>query len=273
MPVPSPSMKSSMRRTILLSSLLLLLAIGLPDAYAKKPPFKAGPWKSAHATFYGGSDGSGTLKGACGYGDLQQQGYGGFHLQTAALSTKLFNNGATCGACYEIKCDHNSPQWCKPGAPSIIVTANDYCPPTYGPEGERCNPSGEHFDLSQPAFLQVAEYKAGIVPIQYRRVPCKRQGGIRFTISTKSNPWFMLVLVWNVGGAGDIRRVLIRGSKGESFKEMKRNWGQYWEIHDTFEGQSISFRVEASDGRTSTSLNVIHNNWQLGQTYQGNNFK
>ncbi|KAL9272384.1 Expansin-A4-like protein [Drosera capensis] len=259
-------------RSSAMLSLLLLLVIGLTDVDAKRPPFRAGPWKSAHATFYGGADGSGTLQGACGYGDLQNEGYGGFGLQTVALSSVLFNNGAACGACYEIKCD-NAPQWCNLGASSITVTANNYCPSNYGPEGGWCNPPREHFDLSQSAFLQIAKYKAGIVPVQYRRVPCKRTGGIRFTISLKSNPWFILVQVWNVGGAGDVSRVMIKGSDGKPFKEMSRNWGQFWDIHENFVGQSITFRVKASDDRSSTSWHVVPRNWQFGQTFQGKNFR
>lgn len=202
--------------------------------------------------------------GACGYGDTFAQGYG---IATTAISTALFNGGQTCGACFEITCA-DDPQWCRPG--TIKVTATNECPGSPGSHSP-CSPPLKHFDLSMPMFLRIAKaQQAGIVPVRFQRTWCIKRGGIRFAF--EGNPNFLNVLVSNVGGEGDVVDVKIKGSRLASWWQMKRNWGQKWQVGGDLVGQSLSFQVTTSDGRSVWSDNVAPANWGFGQTYVGRNF-
>ncbi|KAL2653639.1 hypothetical protein R1flu_021767 [Riccia fluitans] len=256
----------ALRSAVTLMATVLMLRTRAVEAN----PWQVTTWTPSHATFYGTYDGAETMGGACGYGNLWWRGYG---LDTAALSDTLFNNGLTCGACFQIKCDLSNPgaygaKFCYKDAGSITVTATNRCPPNWARPtnmGGWCNPPRTHFDLPLVMFSKMAQRVAGIIPVQYRRVPCQRSGGIKFYLG--GNPWFNLVLVYNVAGAGDVAAMQMRGDR-QAWHNMYRNWGQYWECSVKHTGQSLSFMVTSSNGHVRVIDSLTPKNWYFGQTYQ-----
>ncbi|XP_073039695.1 expansin-A12 [Primulina eburnea] len=222
-------------------------------------------WLDAHATFYGATQNPSTLGGACGYEDTYQAGFGA---NTAALSTALFRGGEACGACYQVTCNYGRDRkWCL-GRASITVTATNLCPSNN--RGGWCDPPRHHFDMSMPAFFQIARQgNEGVVPVLYRRVACKRSWGVRFTI--KGRPNFNRIMISNVGGSGDIKNVLIRGSETATWAPMTRNWGANWQANVDLRSQTMSFKLTLVDGNTLEFSDVVPSSWKFGQTFSSHN--
>ncbi|KAF9616754.1 hypothetical protein IFM89_032273 [Coptis chinensis] len=103
------------------------------------------------------------------------------------------------------------------------------------------------FDMAQTAWEKIGIYRGESRPHLQRLVPCKKHGGVRFTINGRD--YFELVLVSNVGGSGSIQFVSIKGSK-TGWLTMSRNWGANWQSNSYLNDQSLSFKVITTDGET-----------------------
>ncbi|KAG6541352.1 hypothetical protein Mapa_017295 [Marchantia paleacea] len=247
---------SSCSLLVVATALLVLLEAEVAEA---NESFAVGrtSFGDATATFYGGSDAAGTAGGFCGYENPFTRGYG---VTTVALSDSLLSNGLNCGACYEVKCKWEASdytkKYCYQGM-TTVVSATNLSPP--GLNGEH------HFDLTYPMFVKISNPESGRIPIQYRRVPCRKEGGIRF--SMVGNPFWNLVLVYNVGGWGNVHSLYVRGSRTDWYY-MNRNWGQNWQCSVNLTGQNLSFRVVLGNGQTMVFNNVADSDWKHGQTYE-----
>jgi hypothetical protein len=174
----------------------------------------------------------------------------------------------------------------------VTVTATNLCPPNC--EGGWCDPPNQHFDMSQPAWLQIAVYKGGIVPVLYqrcsfmlptksldglteisqrdwpislflRRALCVKQGGVWFTINGHS--YFELVLITNVSGSWSVKSVWAKGSKTNRMV-MSRNWGVNWQWLADLEGQPHLWGgVTSTGGQTIVFPDVVPAWWKFGQSF------
>ncbi|KAF6173283.1 hypothetical protein GIB67_026978 [Kingdonia uniflora] len=164
-------------------------------------------------------------------------GYGnlyssGYGTDTAALNTTLFNNGELF---------------------------------RYHLEGKNYN---YIYELLIPSHASYYHYIYLVTMLAFR-VPCMKKRGLGFTIN--DHIYFNLVLITNVGGAGDISTVSIKGSN-IGWHAMSSNWGQNWQSNSNFNGQSISFQVTTTDDRTLIVPDVAPAGWQYGQTFEGGQF-
>ncbi|GJY92456.1 expansin-A7-like protein [Tanacetum coccineum] len=143
------------------------------------------------------------------------------------------------------------------------ITATNLCPPNWAQDsnnGGWCNPPRTHFDMAKPAFMKIAQWKAGIVLVMYQRacvmaprvVPCNgiRKGGIRF--SFQGNGYWILVYVMNVVGAGNIHDMAVKGTKTR-WISMSHNWGASYQAFATLKGQALSFRLTSYTTKQGTS--------------------
>ncbi|WZY98352.1 hypothetical protein YC2023_070681 [Brassica napus] len=138
---------------------------------------------------------------------------------------------------------------------SVVITATNFCPPNFA------LPSNNGV---LGCFLKKSCVFFVFFGFGFDRVSCYKKGGVRFRINGRD--YFELVNISNVGGAGSIKSVSIKGSK-TGWLAMSRNWGANWQSNAYLDGQYLSFSITTTDGATRVFLNVVPSSWSFGQTY------
>ncbi|XP_010533848.1 PREDICTED: expansin-like B1 [Tarenaya hassleriana] len=228
----------------------LLVCVVLPVVMCHSS--HGGGFTPSRAAYYGTPDGKGTTSGACGYGEFGRNMNGA---KVAAVS-KLWRNGAGCGACYQVKCTN---PWC---CNSVVVSVSDYG------EGDRTD-----FIMNKQAFKKLACPGAekevisyGVVDIVYKRVPCQFPTNILLKVHENSrfHDYLSLVLL-NVGGANDILALEIKDDWGE-WIEMRRAYGAVFDLPNPPKGAlTVRFLVDKAGWKEATD--IIPYKWKPGDIY------
>ncbi|CAI0418195.1 unnamed protein product [Linum tenue] len=244
---------------LFLALVVCLLVVILPAALGHDPEPKKG-----RVAYYRMSNGLGTPGGACGYAKTGiTYNYG----NVAAASSKLWKNGAACGACYLVKCGIKGV--CNNEGVKIVVT-------------DRGDGDNTDFILSSHAFETMAlPNKAsqllpkGVVDVKYERIPCKYPGHdslmVKVTEQSRFAEYLSVVLLYQ-GGQYDVLGIQIYDGSVKQWKDMRNAYGAVYDLPNPPKG-TISLRLKlkniASGGAVKLVKldNVIPRFWKAGVAY------
>uniref|UniRef100_A0A804LN93 Expansin-B4 n=2 Tax=Zea mays TaxID=4577 RepID=A0A804LN93_MAIZE len=220
-------------------------------------------WDAARATWYGAPTGAGPDDdgGACGFKNVNLPP---FSAMTSCGNEPLFKDGKGCGSCYQIRCQ-NHPA-CSGNPETVIITDMNYYPV-----------AKYHFDLSGTAFGAMAKpgrndelRHAGIIDIQFKRVPCNYPGQkVTFHVEEGSNPVYFAVLVEFEDGDGDAVQVDLMEANSASWTPMRESWGSIWRLDSGHRLTApFSLRITNESGKTLVADHVIPANWVPNTYYR-----
>ncbi|XP_062205516.1 expansin-B6-like [Phragmites australis] len=225
-----------------------------------------GSWLPARATWYGRPNGAGPDNngGACGYSRTNQYP---FNSMTSCGNLPLFKDGKGCGACYQIRCTRSNNRACSGTPKTITITDVNY----------NSKISHYYFDLSGTAFGAMARpglnsqlRRAGIIDIQFRRVPCNYKGlNVNFHVEGGSNPFYFAVLVEYAGSDGTVVQVDLKEANRASWTPLRQSWGAVWRLDPGHPLKApFSLRVRSDLGKTLVANNVIPKGWKGNKNYR-----
>ncbi|CAO2819438.1 unnamed protein product [Amaranthus hypochondriacus] len=230
--------------------IILLIVVYLPTLCYSQEKSKA--------TYFGSPDCKGNPSGACGYGDYGRTVNDG---DVAAVS-RLYKNGAGCGACYQVKC---SEEECNEDGVKVVVT-------DHGVSNEA------DFILSGQAFSKMAKsgmennLKAyGHVNVEYQRISCQYPANnLMLKVHEHSRyPNYLALLFYYQSGIYDITAVEIFEEANLRWRACRRAYGAVWDVTNPPKGSlTIRFFVASSvQAKWMVAANVIPPSWTPGVAY------
>jgi hypothetical protein len=159
----------------------------------------------------------------------------------------------------QIRCLKSNHPACSGVAQTVIITDMNYYPV-----------AKYHFDLSGTAFGSMASWglndklrHAGIIDMQFRRVPCNFPGlTITFRVQHGSNPMYLAVLIEHENKDGDVVQADIMQSNSGHWEPMHESWGSIWRIDPNRPLRGpFSMRITNESGRQLVAKNVIPANY------------
>ncbi|CAI7767368.1 unnamed protein product [Closterium sp. NIES-53] len=208
------------------------------------------------------------------------------------MSTVGYANGSNCGACFQMRCTGHPS--CKPGIMTVPVTVTNICPPNA--PGGYCAGNKRSITLPNPVWNQMSkDPSAGVVPVEIKRVRCRRVGGVAFNITGKeyyvtapiqciriSSKHISIDLTFpslprpspaamplNVAGDGAMKRVDISIARGP-WMTMRKSYGAVWDMPGLpVVGMSLSFRLWPVSGTLPLEAwDAVPANWVSNRIYR-----
>ncbi|KAN0034800.1 hypothetical protein ACTFIV_001332 [Dictyostelium citrinum] len=205
---------------------VILLCLFSSVSKSETCPFSQSLVTGASATYYVDPN-----SGNCGYENLLGP-LGPGNLFIAALGPNLYNNGKSCGQCYNISSPYTNR--------SVVVMATDSCP-----DSGYCQRSS-HFDLSTQAFDVLGAQSIGVLEgLTYFKVPCGVNGNVKIMMKDGSNDYWTAFLIYN--SRVTIKEVSVKITGKTTYTSLSQSTYNYWISPNMVPG-SFEVRIESVGG-------------------------